>query len=121
MSHASAQVPFPRGLIGRGVELCLRPGDESGSWTVEETDYGAPAPRGPETLTVEHEGSAINGEWHISGQELQVRIAGRGCAVVFRSGAGEPAAAARAIALELVRSESAARSTVSREKDGRRE
>jgi hypothetical protein len=102
MPHAGAQVPFPRGFIGRGVEISLRPGDESGSWTVEETDYGAPEPRGPDTFTVEHEGTAFEGEWQIAGRELHVRLARYGSAVPFRNG-GDPAAAAREIAIEMLR------------------
>ena len=57
MPHAGAQAPSLRGFIGRGVEISLRPGDETGLWTLEETDYGAPEPRGPEKFTVEHEGT----------------------------------------------------------------
>jgi hypothetical protein len=102
MPHASARVPFPHGFIGRGVEINLRPGDESGSWTVEETDYGAPEPRGPEPFTVEHEGSAFEGEWQIAGRELHVHLAHSGSAVPFRN-YGDPAAAAREIAIEMLR------------------
>ncbi len=102
MPHAIAQVPFPRGFIGRGVEINLRPGDESGSWTVEQTDYGAPEPRGPETFTVEHESTAFDGEWQIAGRELHVRLARYGSAVPFRKG-GDPAVAAREIAIEMLR------------------
>jgi hypothetical protein len=102
MPHAGAQVPFRRGFIGRGVEISLRPGDESGSWTLEEIDYGAPEPRGPEAFTVEHEGTAFEGEWQIAGRELHVRLARCGSAVPFRKG-GDPAAAAREIAIEMLR------------------
>src|SRR5258708_37416413 len=100
MHYAIAQVQFARGFIGRGVEINLRPGDESGSWTVEQTDYGAPEPRGPETFTVEHESTAFDGEGQISGRELQVRPARYGSAVPFRKG-GDPAGAARDIAIEM--------------------
>jgi hypothetical protein len=103
MPHASGHVPFPRGLIRRGAEISLQAGDESGTWTIEETDYGAPDPRGPEVFTVEHEGTKLDGEWQISGRELDVRIGGHGSAVIFRSGAGDPAAAAKDIAIEMLR------------------
>jgi hypothetical protein len=102
MPHANAQVPFPRGLIGRGVEISLRPGDESGSWALEETDHGAPEPRGPETFTVEHEGTVYEGEWQIAGRELHIRLARYSSAVPFRNG-GDPAVAAREIAIEMLR------------------
>ena len=102
MLHVGAHVPFPRRFIGRGVEIRLRPGDESGSWTVEETDYGAPEPRGPERFTVEYEGTAFEGEWQIAGRGLHVRLARYGSAVPFRKG-GDPAAAAREIAIEMLR------------------
>jgi len=102
MPHAGARVPFHRGFIGRGVEISLRPGNESGSWTVEETDYGAPEPRSPETFTVEHEGTAFEGEWQIAGRELHVRLSRCGSAVPFRKGS-DPAAAAREIAIEMLR------------------
>ena len=52
MSHVSARVAFPPGLIGRGVELSLRPGNESG-WIIEEKDFGVPEPCGPERFTPE--------------------------------------------------------------------
>src|SRR5258708_15968297 len=83
MPHAIAQVPFPRGFIGRGVEINLRPGDESGSWTVEQTDYGAPEPRGPETFTVEHESTTFHRWLQIAGQQLHVRLARHGSALPF--------------------------------------
>jgi hypothetical protein len=102
MPHARAQVPFPRGFIRRGMEIHLRPGDESGSWTVEETDYGAPEPCGPEPFTVEHEGRAFEGEWQISGRELHVRLGHCGSAVPFRN-YSDPAVAAREIAIEMLR------------------
>ena len=86
----------------------MGPGEESGSWSVEETDYGAPEPRGPEALTVEYEGSTREVEWQIAGGNLQIRIGGRGCDVPFRSGGEDPAVTARAIALELIRSDKAA-------------
>lgn len=44
----------------------------------------------------------LEGEWEISGRELQVRIGGHGSAVVFSGGAGDPAPAARDIALEML-------------------
>src|SRR5258708_16697446 len=102
MHYAIAQVQFARGFIGRGVEIHLRPGDESGSWTVEQTDYGAPGPRGPETFTVEHESTAFDGEWQIAGRELHVRLARYGSAVPFRKG-GDPAVAASENAIEILR------------------
>lgn len=102
MPHASARVPFPHGFFGRGVEITLRPGDESGSWTVEETDYGAPEPRGPEPFTVEHEGTAFEGEWQIAGRELHFHLAHSGSAVPFRN-YGDPAAAARDRDRDVVR------------------
>jgi hypothetical protein len=108
MPHASALAPLPRGLIRRGAEVSLYPGEESGTWTIDETDYGAPEPRGPEPFVVEHEGTQFEGEWEISGRELQVRMAGHGSAVLFR-GTGDPADAAREIAIEMLRVYGAAR------------
>jgi hypothetical protein len=102
MPHAGAQTPLPRGFIGRGVEINLRPGDESGSWTVEETDYGAPEPRGPEKFAVEHEGRTFEGEWEIAGRELHIRLAHCGSAVPFRN-YRDPATAAMEIAIEMLR------------------
>jgi hypothetical protein len=102
MPHASAQVPFPRGFFGRGVEINLLPGGESGSWTVEEADYGAPEPRGPEKFTVEHEGTTFDGEWQIAGRELHIRLANCSSAVPFRN-YRDPASAAREIAIEMLR------------------
>jgi hypothetical protein len=103
MPHASAQVPFPRGLIARGVELSLRPGDQSGTWDLDETDYGMPEPHEPEKLCLEFEGRKIEGEWEISGRELKVRVGGRGCSVAFRKNSEDPSTAASAIARELLR------------------
>jgi hypothetical protein len=102
MSHASAKVPFPLGLIGRGAEFALRPGDQSGCWDVDETDYGVPESHGTEKFLLEFEGRETEGEWEISGRELKVRVGGRGCSVEFRKDSEDPAAAARAIARELL-------------------
>ena len=107
MPHAGARAPCPRGLIRRGVEISLSPGEESGSWSAEETDYGAAEPRGPEALTVEHEGCLFEGEWQITGGELQIHIDGRGCDVIFRGGGEDPSLTARTIGLEMIRSKTA--------------
>lgn len=101
MPHATPIATFPRALIKRGVELTLHPSEGSGCWTIGETDYGAPDPRGPEPFAVEYEGVRLEGEWEIAGRELNVRIDGNGSAVLFRNG-GDPAAAAREIALEML-------------------
>jgi hypothetical protein len=108
MPHVSARAPVPRGMIRQGSELSLCAGEKSGTWTVDETDYGAPQPRGPEPFVVEHEGSQFEGEWEISGRELEIRMAGHGSAVTFR-GDGDPAVAAREIATEMLRVYGAAR------------
>jgi hypothetical protein len=119
LPHVSARAPLPRGLIGRGAELSPCAGEESGTWTVDETDYGAPEPRGPEPFVVEHEGTQFEGEWEISGRELQIRMAGHASAVLFR-GAGDPAVAAREIAIEMLRVYGAARcSRAARPQGGR--
>src|SRR5258708_13807510 len=101
MHYAIAQVQFARGFIGRGDEINLRPGDESGSWTVEQTDYSAPEPRGPETFTVEHESTPFDGEWQIAGRELHVPLAPYAPPVPFRKG-GDPAAAAKRNPIEML-------------------
>jgi hypothetical protein len=103
MPHAGARVPCPRRLIGRGVEISLRASEESGTWSVDEADYGAPEPRGPETFTIEYEGIGYAGDWEIAGRELHVRFAGHGSDTLFRSGGGDPAAAAKEIAIEMLR------------------
>ena len=108
MPHANALAPLPRGLIRRGTEVSLGAGAESGTWMVDETDYGAPAPRGPEPFVVEYEGTQFEGEWEIAGRELHVRMAGHGSAGLFR-GTGDPAAAARESAIEMLRVYGAAR------------
>ena len=102
MPHATPRAPFPRGLIGRGVEFSLRPGDESGSWDVDQTDYGVPEPHGKEKFFVEFEGRETEGEWEISERELKVRVGGCGCSIEFRKDSEDPAAAARAIAREML-------------------
>jgi hypothetical protein len=104
MPHASAQVPVPQGLIGRGVELSLRPNDQSGTWGVNETDYGVPESHGPEKFFLEFEGREVEGEWEISGRELNVRVGTRGCSVIFRKDSADPAIAAKDIAREVLRS-----------------
>ena len=108
MPHVSARAPAPRGLISRGSELSLSAGEESGTWTVDETDYGTATPRGPEPFVVEHEGIQFEGEWQIAGRELEIRLAGHGSAIPFR-GDGDPAVAAKEIAIEMLRVYGAAR------------
>ena len=105
MPHANAEAPYPRGLIRRGIEITLNPAEESGVWDVNDTDYGAPKPFGPERFSVDYEDNTSEGEWQLSGQELRVRIAGRACAVPFRIGSGDPVVAAREIAIEMIRYE----------------
>ena len=101
MPHVAPLFPCAHGFIARGAEVSLH-AEADDRWSVQTTDYGAPQPHGPVTFDVDFEGGQHRGEWSVAGRELLISIGGRGCAVPIR-GSDDPAAAAQAIAVEMLR------------------
>jgi hypothetical protein len=102
MPHATPSSPYPRGFLRRGAEVLLHADGER--WRVENIDHGALPPRGPERLIVEIGGEAVEAVWAVEGRTLSVRVGKRACDIRLAGGA-DPAAAAREIAIEIVRAD----------------
>jgi hypothetical protein len=105
MPHAEPSSPYPKGFLAVGREIFLRSneGDDAG-WAVETIDHGAHAPRGPERLRIEFYGAPYECEWSVAGRNLSVRVGSRVCDVPL-SGGDDPELSARAIAVEMLRSQ----------------
>lgn len=102
MPHARSNSAYPRGLLRRGGEVVLH-AEDGERWGVETIDHGAHAPRGPERLVVNVDDQAEEAEWAVEGRTLSVRVGGRSYDTLIAGGT-DPAAAAREIAQEIVRS-----------------
>lgn len=103
LPHAIPKFPYPSGFIKRGTEVVLT-ADDNGGWNIARIDHGMSDARGPEKITIEVDGRAVEGEWSRRGRELAVKVGSRGHALILTR-AQDPAEVARRVVAEIVLSE----------------